>query len=334
MNANSIQISIVERVKKAIDINYDIDEYKLYELLTKEIINSHPDKYINADNKKQAEEKFKQLNEIKSEFDIYLEQQRLNRQLAIRTNLDEEKLELFKSSSDKELEILRLNGLIKGQIKEIDNLKKEIEDYQIKLKESQNNYDKRISKELNYSKESISSLYKPRTLSNVFGTATSLGSLSLLLPQVKDLLNNIGFSVFISSFILSSLSIIWILAHFRRFVAIKLSDNIISQIFSNPDINNLFKIKQNFRKAYFTEREIYNIINNQMSRIWMKIFFFGNFDKLKREIVESIILEFEAKKLIIGHRNNGLEKEFIVEQVEHIRYDYTYVKSENDGEPF
>ena len=152
--------------------------------------------------------------------------------------------------------------------------------------------------------------------------------------KVKDLLNNIGFSVFISSFILSSLSIIWILAHFRRFVAIKLSDNIISQIFSNPDINNLFKIKQNFRKAYFTEREIYNIINNQMSRIWMKIFFFGNFDKLKREIVESIILEFEAKKLIIGHRNNGLEKEFIVEQVEHIRYDYTYVNSENDGEPF
>lgn len=54
-----------------------------------------------------------------------------------------------------------------------------------------------------------------------------------------------------------------------------------------------------------------------MLKIWMKIFFFGNFDKLKREIVESIILEFEAKKLIIGHRNNGLEKEFIIERVEH-----------------
>lgn len=325
MSIDSLQLSIVEKVKYAINCNSDIDEYKLLELLTKSIINNHPDKYINEENKKQAEEKFKQLNELKSEFDNYLEQQRLNRQVII--HQDEEKLELIKLSSDKDLEILRLNGLIKKQIKEI-------EDYQLKLKESQNNYNKRISEELNYSKESISSLYKPRTLSNVVGTATSLGSLSLLLPQVKDLLSNIEFSVFLSSFILSSFSIIWILAHFRRFIAIKLSDNIISQIFSNPDINNLFKIKHNFRKAYFTEREIYNIINNQMSRIWMKIFFFGNFDKLKREIVESIILEFEAKKLIIGHRNNGLEKEFIVEQVEHIRYDYTYVNSENDVEPF
>ena len=33
------------------------------------------------------------------------------------------------------------------------------------------------------------------------------------------------------------------------FIAIKLSDNIISQIFSNPDINNLLNIKQNYRMS-------------------------------------------------------------------------------------
>lgn len=103
MSIDSLQLSIVEKVKSAVNCNSDIDEYKLYELLTKEIINSHPDKYINEEIKKQAEEKFKQLNELKSEFDIYIEQQRLNRQLAIHTNFNEEKLELVKSSSDKDL---------------------------------------------------------------------------------------------------------------------------------------------------------------------------------------------------------------------------------------
>lgn len=81
MHANSLQLSIVEKVKSAVNCNSDIDEYKLYEFLVKEIINSHPDKYTNEESKKLAEEKFKQLNELKHEFDIYLEQQRLNGQV-------------------------------------------------------------------------------------------------------------------------------------------------------------------------------------------------------------------------------------------------------------
>lgn len=295
MSIDSLQLSIVEKVKSAVNCNSNIDEYKLYELLTKEIINSHPDKYINEEIKKQAEEKFKQLNELKSEFDIYIEQQRLNRQLAIHTNFNEEKLELVKSSSDKDLEILRLNSEVNKYIREIDNLKAEIEYYKRHLKECQDNYDKRISEEVNYSKESISPLYKPKTLGNVIGTTASVASLSLFFTQVKNILNDVGISILYGSLILIFVSVIWLITHFRRYVAIKLSDNIISQIFSNTDINNLLKIKLNYSKAYFTEREIYNIINNQMSKIWMKIFFFGNFDKLKREIVRASFWNLKQK---------------------------------------
>lgn len=40
MSIDSLQLSIVEKVKSTINCNYDIDRYKLYELLAKEIINS------------------------------------------------------------------------------------------------------------------------------------------------------------------------------------------------------------------------------------------------------------------------------------------------------
>lgn len=317
MDVNSLQLSIVEKVKSAVNCNSDIDEYKLYELLTKEIINSHPDKYINEEIKKQAEEKFKQLNELKSEFDIYIEQQRLNRQLAIHTNFNEEKLELVKSSSDKDLEILRLNSEVNKYIREIDNLKAEIEYYKRHLKECQDNYDKRISEEVNYSKESISSLYKPKTLGNVIGTTASVASLSLFLPQVKNILNDVGISILYGSLILIFVSVIWLITHFRRYVAIKLSDNIVSKIFSDTNINKLFNIKNNYRKTYFTEKDVYHIVSYPMSKKWVKLFFFDNYDILKKDIVDRIILELEAKKLINGHLNNGLEKEFIVERIEH-----------------
>ena len=45
MDVNSLQLSIVEKVKSSVNCNSDIDEYKLYEFLVNEIINSHPDKY-------------------------------------------------------------------------------------------------------------------------------------------------------------------------------------------------------------------------------------------------------------------------------------------------
>lgn len=296
MNSDFLQLSIVEKVKSAVNCNSDIDEYKLYELLANEIINSHPDKYTIEENKKLAEEKFKQLNELKHEFDIYLEQQRLNRQVAILPNLDEEKIELIKSSSDKDFEILRLNCKVNKHLKEIDNLKAEIEDYKRNLKECQDNYNKRISEELNYSRENISSLYRPKIVGNIIGTTTSIASLSLLLPQVQNILNDIGFGIVCSSFILISISVIWLLTHFRRYVAIKLSDNIVSKIFSDKDINNLFKIKYYYRIAYFTGNDVYKIVNDQMSNKWMKIFFFGNYNILKKDIVDCIILECEAKK--------------------------------------
>lgn len=154
-------------------------------------------------------------------------------------------------------------------------------------------------------------------MGNVIGTTASVASLSLFLPQVKNILNDVGISILYGSLILIFVSVIWLITHFRRYVAIKLSDNIVSKIFSDTNINKLFNIKNNYRKTYFTEKDVYHIVSYPMSKKWVKLFFFDNYDILKKDIVDRIILELEAKKLINGHLNNGLEKEFIVERIEH-----------------
>ncbi len=315
MDDSILQISIMERVKKVIDINTDIDEYQLYKLLHETMISCHPDKFTDENIKNQAEEKFKQLQNLKAEFDEYLEQQRSNRQVAISHSQDEEKLALIKTNSDKDLEIIILKSKIKELCVKIDNLDNEVDSCKKQLKDCQDNYDKRISEEVNYSKESISSLYKPKTLGNVIGTTASVASLSLFLPQVKNILNDVGISILYGSLIF--VSVIWLITHFRRYVAIKLSDNIVSKIFSDTNINKLFNIKNNYRKTYFAEKGVYHIVSYPMSKKWVKLFFFDNYDILKKDIVDRIILELEAKKLINGHLNNGLEKEFIVERIEH-----------------
>lgn len=337
MDDSSLQISIIERVKKVIDINTDIDEYQLYKLLHETMISCHPDKFTDENIKNQAEEKFKQLQNLKAEFDEYLEQQRLNRQVAISHSQDEEKLALIKTNSDKDLEIINLKSKIKELCVKIDNLDNEVDSCKKQLKDCQDNYDKRISEELNYSRENIRALYKPKIFGNIVGAASSLASLSLLLPQVKIILNDIGISLILSSVILISISVFWLLSHFRKNIAVKLTDNIISKIFSDYDINRLLNTKTRYNsygKAYFTEKDVYNIVNCLMSRRWIKLLFVDNISKLRRDIVESILLEFEYKKLILGTRNNGLEKEFIIDGIERVHIGRTYTSNDNDIEPF
>lgn len=339
MNNDKIQLSIIEKVKNALNINIDIDDILLFKQLSKAIINNHPDKFTKEEHKKQAEERFIQLNKLKEEFEFYLEEKRLNYQITPYNKQDDEIIEYIKLSADKELEIIRLYSEISKKTKEIDCLNEELNDCRKELRNCQDKYDERLLENVNYSRESISSLYKPPIIGNIIGTTTSIASLSLLLPQVTNILNSIEINIFYSSLILISVSVLWLITHLRRIAAVKLSNNIISNIFSNPNINDLFNIKHlfdDYNHAYFTENDIYNIINDQMSNYWMKIIFFGNFKKLKRDIVENIILELEYKKLIVGTRNNGLEKDFLIECIGYTRrrYNNKNTNSIDNAEPF
>ena len=337
MNDNSLQTSIIERVKKVLDINTEIEECQLYKLLHDTMINSHPDKFTDEKIKNQAEEKFKQLQNLKKEFDKYLEQQRLNRQVAIFHSQDDEKLVLIKNNSDKDLEIINLNSKIKELSIKIANLENEIDSYKKQLKNCQENYNKRISEELNYSRKNIQTIYKPKRLSNIVGSVTSLGSLSLLLPQVKEILSSIGINIFFSSIVLISISVFWVLSHLRNNMAIKLTEDITSKIFSDPDINHLLNIKKKYNsygKSFFTEKDVYSIVNDLMSKKWISLFFVDKINILRRDIVENIILEFEYKGLIVGTSSSGLEKEFIVEGIDKIHYNQVYTENNNDIEAF
>lgn len=118
---NELITSIVQKVKDALKIQDDLSSTELYDRLHKYWITQHPDKFIDAGSKKDAEEKFKDLNILLKEFAKYIEEEqqqrnpsevvlyqkdyesvRFKQQLI---NLEEQIRQLLESNTEKDREI-------------------------------------------------------------------------------------------------------------------------------------------------------------------------------------------------------------------------------------
>ena len=76
---SEIEKSILQKVKDKLKINYEIDSINLYHLLNKKRILSHPDKFQNAELKRQATEDFKELNSLLSELHTFIKSENLKK---------------------------------------------------------------------------------------------------------------------------------------------------------------------------------------------------------------------------------------------------------------
>ena len=70
-----IATSILQKVKDELELNEDLPSTDLYDLLHKHRSNNHPDKFTNDEIKKEAEEKFKELNILLKELQIFIEKE-------------------------------------------------------------------------------------------------------------------------------------------------------------------------------------------------------------------------------------------------------------------
>jgi hypothetical protein len=68
--------SIIQKVKDELQITEDLASTELYDLLHKYRSSQHPDKYLDDNRKKEAEEKFKNLNTLLLELSNLIEQEK------------------------------------------------------------------------------------------------------------------------------------------------------------------------------------------------------------------------------------------------------------------
>ncbi|MCZ2474835.1 hypothetical protein G9H61_05220 [Aquirufa ecclesiirivi] len=74
-----LAVSIIQKVKDELHSSEDLNSTELYDLLHKYRSSQHPDKFMDNERKKEAEEKFKRLNSLLLELANLIEQEKLNK---------------------------------------------------------------------------------------------------------------------------------------------------------------------------------------------------------------------------------------------------------------
>lgn len=307
--AKEISEEIIAQVKQALNISTEIDVIALYKKLSNEYISCHPDKY--SDKAKEiAEERFKKLGDLRDKLEIYIEQQRAKGQIIVYDKArDVEEIETINNITEKDLKILKLQEkisyleiVIEGNKRELNDKEKAIDDF---LKQS--------TKTL---KEDLTDIYKPKKRGNILGLSSAIASLSLFIPQVQNIVANIGVGGFIGSFIVIAITITWIVKIIRSNICNSCIQSIIDNILYGEDLMEAFDVKfsnERYSKPYFREKDVVDFVDRCMTNKKYRILFFGKYNSTRRHIVEYILLELSRKKIIVDVKTDDMQKVFYIE---------------------
>jgi hypothetical protein len=256
---NEIQESIIDRVKKNLEISEDINAFDLHKILYNTRNNSHPDLF-EENLKKTAQERFQELSVYLSELKTFLDNLKLTKspqeliiyEKSFESVIDKSRIIELEGKNKKLEESLSYNKI------EIENLKKTIEKLQEKKSED-------LNTELNI-------LYKPKS-SNflVLGISTFLILLVNILAQIKSLkeglLNVFPFGIQILNYFLFTLLIIIIIKLFinnQKYHKIqKFSEELKSSTQIDKFYNYYKKEREDYpwQKEYFTEKNVEEFLN-------------------------------------------------------------------------
>lgn len=152
-----IQESILNQVKKELNIFEEIGNDQLLERLIIARREKHPDKYTDDDAKKIAEEDFKKLGELIQSFQLYLEQ--------VRANTPSSEITLYNEKQQKINKVNEVASLYENiyKLKEnIQSLKSDIEQKNIQIKDLQEVNAELSIKRLEESSLELNEIYKPQ----------------------------------------------------------------------------------------------------------------------------------------------------------------------------
>ena len=310
--SNTKDKDIIQEVKETLNVFGDITEVDLLEELRDCVARNHPDKFPDEDSKQQAEEKCKELNALYTRFKKYIDNKRINDTKLVEYNKEE---------------IIRLNHINETdeKDKEIANLKAEKDQLESQLKISEDNIqslNKKIDDLYNLktedNKQEIKEMYRPRKPVNVVGITVLAATIGSVIPQCKDLLENIGLSSGFISISLLVISSLWLLSWLRSLMVEKIVDSVESYIVTSQLEDELY-IRQREKRyykepeQYFTEKDLSNCIRKLLKKGLRKYLIMYDMNKTVRVLTEQIILEFNRKKLIKSTETDGLTKVFVLD---------------------
>lgn len=166
-----LEKSILQKVKDKLRINYEIDTIKLYDLLNKKRINSHPDKFLDSNLKKKANEDFKEFNSLLSELHTFIQSENSKKTSG--------ELIIF----EKEYELINKNQIIIDLEEKIKNLDYSLENKNSEIKALKKALENLKANDLKEKTQELIELYKP-TSKNLFSLGISI-AIALILGIIS-----------------------------------------------------------------------------------------------------------------------------------------------------
>lgn len=295
---DNIEKNLHIRAKEFLQIDEECSLFELFERLREYRNSIHPDKFQDEVTKKEAEEKFKEAQNLWQELKRAIEREKLEKKST--------EVQYYKSVYEnvdliKELDAARIKNseleAIIAQIKhERDGLEKELSEKQTEL----------VEEEL----KKIEAIYKPTKLSlTSLGISTILVSLLAIFSQVESvaekirLYSPISDSVF--NFIVFSVFVLLLVLNVKKYSELKFIKRKAIQICSPKIVKGfrdfLFEKYTDKERGNFSELDVFEFLESKnpaykkyLSIIGIRIYDIETLDNLKNVFINNLIL----KKLI------------------------------------
>lgn len=307
---SEITISIIQKVKEELSISEDLESTELYNLLHKYRSSQHPDKFVNDERKKVAEEKFKKLNTLLLELANYIEQEKQQKKPS----------DILPFQKDYEIVKTKQQSIEYEEI--IKSLKLKIEVKEINIKELKKEILKLRSEKVDEKTIELIKLYKP-TKRNLYSLGISflLTIIAGVLIRVDDIAQIINkyspldqkvfnYIIFI---ILIFIPLRYLKMLFEESQIEKASKKIKTPLFISKFVKYL---DNKDSKDSFTEMDVYDYLYNSLypKNIISRLFLSGIFNLYNETTIDSLkdifIFNLINRQLISISSANKLDRRF------------------------
>lgn len=290
--------SIIQKVKDELGITEDLPSIELYDLLHKHRNLQHPDKFADEERKKDAEEKFKRLNELLNELSKYIELEKQQKKPSdiIPYQKDYEIVKSKQQAIDYEAKIKELQLINDYKDREIKTLRKEIASLQKdKVEEKTND----LIKHYKPSKKSLISQGIAFLVALVVGVLTKIDEVAIVLSKYFPF-DPIYLNYFIFG-ILVFIPLRFITQYFLENKIDKAAKRIRTPLFNKKFLNYL---SEKDIKDYFTEMNVYDFLQTEFASK-------NSFSKTVRKYIYNVYSETSINSLKDIFIFNLLSKQLI-----------------------
>jgi hypothetical protein len=297
MNEN-IEKNLHVRVKEFLQIDEECSLFELFERLREYRNSIHPDKFQDEETKKEAEEKFKEAQNLWQELKRAIEREKLEKKSteiqyykSVYENVD-----LIKELDEARIKISELDSKIVQITHERDGLEKELSEKQTELVEEEF--------------KKIESIYKPTKLSLAsLGISTILVSLLAIFSQVESVAEKIRlyspFSDSMFNIFIFGVFILLLVINLKKYIELNFIKRKATQICSPKIVEEfrdfLFEKYSNKERGNFSELDVFKFLENKSPAYKKYLPFSGirvydieTIDNLKNVFINNLIM----KKLI------------------------------------